>query len=660
LRATGARSSTAHALSRLLALGVAAALPLGLAASASATSYSAAAWGYNGSGQLGNGTTAVSREPIPVAGRSGVTAVAAGSAHSLALLADGTVLAWGSNHSGQLGNGSTTNSNTPVAVSGLSGVKAIAAGRQYSLALLTNGTVMSWGSNEEGQLGVGGTKLKSTTPVAVKGIATATAIAAGGGFALARLSNGTVMSWGAGAEGQLGNGKRAKSAAPVVVAGLSGVTAVAAGDEHGLALLANGAVDSWGSNSALQLGMEPKTKVVKEEEEEYVEVLEEPENSDVPVPVQALSGVTAVAAGYQHSLALLGSGEVMAWGANSADELGNGTTGQPNGLPSPVHGLGGVSAIAAGAFHSLALLTGGTVLAWGYDGASTNSPVPVSVAGLSDVAGIAGGGFHSVSFGAPVAAVAGVSPASGPERGATSVSITGSNLGEAIAVRFGADPAATFTVNSPTSITATSPAGVGVVGVTVTTPSSTSAKNAADTFTYVAPPTITGISPKSGPAAGGTSVTIKGASFGGATGVSFGDTPSASFTVNSPTSITAVSPPAASGKVAISVTTPFGMTEAAPSDTFKYAAPTIASLSPSAGSREGGTVVTALGTGFAPGIGTTVFKFGLAQASSVSCESMTSCTFTTPAKKPGVYDVAAIVGGLKSIASPPGDQFTFQ
>jgi hypothetical protein len=71
-------------------------------------------------------------------------------------------------------------------------------------------------------------------------------------------------------------------------------------------------------------------------------------------------------------------------------------------------------------------------------------------------------------------------------------------------------------------------------------------------------------------------------------------------------------------------------------------------------------VVTVVGTGFAPGVGTTVFKFGAAQAISVSCGSTTSCTFTTPAKKPGIYDVAAFAGGLKSEASPPGDQFSFQ
>lgn len=99
----------------------------------------------------------------------------------------------------------------PVAVSGISTAIAIAAGQRHSVALLSNGTVMSWGSNEEGQLGSGSKALKSTIPVAAKALTGVTAISAGGEFTLARLSNGTVMAWGAGAEGQLGNGKKVKS-----------------------------------------------------------------------------------------------------------------------------------------------------------------------------------------------------------------------------------------------------------------------------------------------------------------------------------------------------------------------------------------------------------------------------------------------------------------
>jgi len=638
------------------------------AASATASSYGVAAWGYNSSGQLGNGTTTLSRVPGAVAGLSEVTAIAAGGEHSLALLANGTVRAWGANREGQLGNGTTASSRVPVPVGGLSNVVAIAAGREHSVALLANGTVMAWGCNEEGQLGGGTKALKSTIAVTVKGLSGVTAIASGGDFSLARLSNGTVMSWGANEEGQLGNGKRNKSTTPVVAKGVSGAVAVAAGREHSLALLSNGTVMSWGSNLAHQLGMPTKYKVIKEEEETYLEEEEQPENNPVPEPVAALSGATAVAAGAEHSLALLGDGEVMAWGANSNDQLGNGTQGGISNVPTAVGGLSGVTAIAAGSQHTLALLSGGSVEAWGYNpdgqlgnGSNLNSPVPVAISGLGGVVKIAGGGSHSLSMGAPAATVTGVSPSSGPQQGGASVSITGLNLSEATSVHFGPSAAGAFTVNSPTSITATSPAGTGIVDVTVTTPSGTSAASAADRFTYIPPPTVTKVKPNKGPAAGGTSSTVTGSDFTGVTAVSFGAMPASSFTVNSPTSITAIAPAGTAGAADVTVTTASGTSAVGIHDVFKYEAPTIASISPSAGPVAGGTSVTVSGSGFAPGAGTTSFLFGKAPGGSVQCSSSTSCTFVTPpGKKAGVVEVLAAVGKAKSKKSPPGDQFTYE
>ena len=142
--------------------------------------FSAVGWGDNVYRQLGDGFKEhFSDVPVPVTGLQFVTAVAAGGRHSLALLADGTVVAWGANGLGQLGNGGTTESNVPVAVEGLSGVKAISAGASHSLALLTNGTVMAWGDNESGQLGIGSSVEDSEVPVAVKGLTSVKAISAG-------------------------------------------------------------------------------------------------------------------------------------------------------------------------------------------------------------------------------------------------------------------------------------------------------------------------------------------------------------------------------------------------------------------------------------------------------------------------------------------------
>src|SRR5205814_1761774 len=137
--------------------------------------------------------------------------------------------------------------------------------------------------------------------------------------------------------------------------------------------------------------------------------------------------------------------------------------------------------------------------------------------------------------------VTSVSPTSGPTAGGTAVTITGTNFTGASAVKFGANDATAFTVSSPTSISATAPAGsAGTVDVKVTTAGGTSGAVTADHFTYFAAPTVTAVSPNAGPATGGTAVTITGTHFTGATAVKFG-TVAVSATVTD-TQITATSP----------------------------------------------------------------------------------------------------------------------
>ena len=238
--------------------------------------------------------------------------------------------------------------------------------------------------------------------------------------------------------------------------------------------------------------------------------------------------------------------------------------------------------------------------------------------------------------------VTGVSPNNGAPAGGNSVTVTGTNLTGATAVDFGTTPGTGITAVTATSLTVTAPAGTGTVNVTVTTPNGTSAVNApSDQYTYNGPPTVSGVNPAGGPTGGGTSVTVTGTGFTGATAVDFGaSNPGTSIDVLSPTRLTVTSP-SGSGTVNVSVTTPNGT--GTKDSAFTYAlAPTITSVSPSEGPTSGGTVVTIDGTNLAS---PSVVAFG-GNAGTVTASSASSITVTTPASSSaGLADVLVTTFG---------------
>ena len=205
-------------------------------------------WGFNQTGQLGNGVTVDSSVPVAVNRlSSGVSAIADGANHSCAI-AGGKAMCWGSNSNGQLGNGTIVDAHAPVTAIGSNAI-AIATGKAHSCAILSGGTVKCWGSNLNGELG-DGTITDRHAPVSVLGLsAAAVAISAGALHTCAVLNNGKIQCWGFNGNGQLGNGTTVRTGVnpPVMVSNISsGATAIANGDAHSCALVAGG-IQCWGA-----------------------------------------------------------------------------------------------------------------------------------------------------------------------------------------------------------------------------------------------------------------------------------------------------------------------------------------------------------------------------------------------------------------------------
>lgn len=329
-------------------------------------------WGANFEGQLGDGTTTNRLTPVAVQGLgSGVQKLAAGFAHTCALLGSGGVRCWGWNGGGQLGDGSTTRRLTPVTVSGLaSGVAQIAAGSTHTCVVTTAGAARCWGANANGELGDGTTGNRSTS-VQVSGLSTGVAqISAGNAHTCVVTTAGAARCWGLGANGQIGDGTSNSRLTPVQVTGLtSGVESIAAGNSH-TCVIHNGGARCWGLNSNGQLGDSTLQK----------------RTSSVQVTGLS-SGVTSITAGQAHTCAIH-DGSAKCWGSNSGGRLGN------NGIAdslSPVQVVGLTSGMAHistsdNGTHTCASASSGSVWCWGVnnngrlgDGTITSRASPVSV-----------------------------------------------------------------------------------------------------------------------------------------------------------------------------------------------------------------------------------------------------------------------------------------
>ena len=321
------------------------------------------AWGWNGSGELGDGTRDWSSRPLLVAAGfsfiaageyssaavkqdgtlwawgspygdpeqvgSGFSSVAVGYCSFAALRADGTLWAWGCNSRGEVGDGTNRYRGSPVQVGTAADWASVVMGGSHTLAIKRDGSLWFWGDDDVTQ---------SLTPVQV---GTGFAIAAAGlQHSLALKSDGTLWAWGLNSHGEVGDGTFGSRATPSMVG--SGFTDVAAGEGFSLGVRADGTLWIWGRDPSSWLGHG---------------------GTSVPIQVGASSAWASVAAGSSHATALTSGDALWTWGSDEGGQLGDGV---PIGRPVPTQVLGGAETLATvNGSSEFAVGVDGSLWAWG-------------------------------------------------------------------------------------------------------------------------------------------------------------------------------------------------------------------------------------------------------------------------------------------------------
>lgn len=269
-------------------------------------------------------------------------------------------------------------------------VVEVRAGAAHACVVRQRGDIACWGAGTDGQLGDGAFRSRPAPgPVAaVAGLARASSLALGARHTCA-LGDGAVWCWGANESGQLGLGDTVPRAVPERVPGLTNVTAVVAGGAFTCALATDGAVRCWGRNTDGQLGLGAPSDP----------------GASVPMLVTALGAAETLAARDRHACAVTTDGRVACWGANEQGELGDGTR-VSRAAPVEVTALAGhrIVALAAGAAHTCALERGGAPWCWGTnqlgelgDGTNESHAVPerVPLLAAETVTALSAAGHHT-------------------------------------------------------------------------------------------------------------------------------------------------------------------------------------------------------------------------------------------------------------------------
>ncbi|MFN0178017.1 MAG: RCC1 domain-containing protein [Gemmatimonadales bacterium] len=331
------------------------------------TASAAYCWGYNFSGELGDGTTTSQPSPVLVAGGLSFATASVLGSHTCGVTTTGAAYCWGYNGRGQLGDGTAIDRSSPVLVSGGLTFAAVGpAGGDFTCGVTTAGAGYCWGANEVGQLG-DGTTTSRTSPVLVAGGQTFSMVTGGSKHACGVTMAGAAYCWGFNGQGLLGDGTTTHRTSPVLVAGALTFATISARYQHTCGVTTAGTTYCWGVNDRGQLGDGTTT------------------SRSSPVLVAGGLTLAAVSAGDNHNCGVTPAGAAYCWGYNFKGRLGDGTS---TSRLSPVPVVGGLSfaTVSAGRNHTCGVTTAGAAYCWGENdlgqlgtGNTSSSLVPVLV-----------------------------------------------------------------------------------------------------------------------------------------------------------------------------------------------------------------------------------------------------------------------------------------
>jgi alpha-tubulin suppressor-like RCC1 family protein len=297
------------------------------------------AWGYNNTGQLGDGTYVNKTVPTKIGTETDWVSVGAGYYHSFAIKANGTLWAWGYNNLRQLGNNSTNNSLTPIQIGTDTNWLKVSGGEGFSVGLKTDGTLWTWGSDDQGQMGAG---LGTQYPVPYQlGTATDWSDVDAGRYHVIALKNNKIYTWGNNGNGQVGNGGFGATQNTPFLVTTTGT--------------ANFIKVEAGVNSSL---------AIKNDNTLWICGVVGPTNTTFFQQFAAPSTWTNVSAGTNHVIGVKSDGTLWAWGVNDYGQISQPSFNAVN-TPYQVSGTNFSNQIGTNIYSSTVLKNDGSLYGFG-------------------------------------------------------------------------------------------------------------------------------------------------------------------------------------------------------------------------------------------------------------------------------------------------------